>query len=183
MRLYLIGSLRNELVPELAHMLRLDGHDVFDDWYAAGPEADDYWQKYEKDRDRNFAQALNGYAAHHVFEYDRTHLDRSEGAVLLMPAGKSSHLELGYILGQGKPGWILMHGEPERFDVMYRFATEVVYTVDDLLEEINRYVAPGKNLHGHGEIEIVGRRGVSNPHSARSSEGGDRAHSYEAPTE
>jgi len=41
MKLYLIGSLRNPRVPEVAEILRWNGHLVFDDWYAAGPEADD----------------------------------------------------------------------------------------------------------------------------------------------
>ena len=47
--LYLIGSLRNPRVPELAKRLRQDnpGLEVFDDWYSAGIEADDYWKEYE----------------------------------------------------------------------------------------------------------------------------------------
>src|SRR3990172_601026 len=118
--IYLIGSLRNPEVPKLAAALRAAGHEVFDDWYAAGPEADDYWQRYEQDeRGHSYIEALAGYAASHVFEYDRKHLDRCNTGVLLMPAGKSSHLELGYMIGQGKPGFIVLPSEPERFDVMY----------------------------------------------------------------
>ena len=41
MRLYVIGSLRNPAVPQVAKRLREAGFLVFDDWYAAGPEADD----------------------------------------------------------------------------------------------------------------------------------------------
>lgn len=130
--IYLIGSLRNPAVPELAEWLREGGFDVFDDWYAAGPEADDYWQKYETARGRNVCEALHGYAANHVFEYDRYHLNRCDIAVLLMPAGKSGHLEFGYMRGQGKPGFILFDGNPERYDVMHRFATDVVMNRDDL---------------------------------------------------
>ena len=133
--IYLIGSLRNPQVPVVAEQLRNAGHEVFDDWYAAGPEADDYWQRYEVARGHNFKQALEGYAANHVYGYDKGHLDRADSGVLLMPAGKSAHLELGYLIGQGKPGYILMNAEPERFDVMYRFAT-VVFSVEELLRHI-----------------------------------------------
>src|SRR5574337_842045 len=105
---YLIGSLRNPRVPEVAAAIRAEGYDVFDDWYAAGPEADDYWQKYEQGRGHDFTLALQGYAANHVFNFDRHHLDRCDMGVLLLPAGKSGHLELGYMIGQGKPGFILM---------------------------------------------------------------------------
>ncbi len=46
--IYLIGSLRNPNIPAIANELRTLGYEVFDDWYAAGPEADDYWKSYEK---------------------------------------------------------------------------------------------------------------------------------------
>lgn len=131
--IYLIGSLRNLEVSKLANELRKSGHEVFDDWMAAGPEADDYWQKYEKDRGHDYAQALDGYAAKHVFEYDKFHLNRAAVGILVLPAGRSGHLEAGYLLGQGKPVYILLDKEPERFDVMYRFATKIVPSYQDLL--------------------------------------------------
>lgn len=132
MRIYLIGSLRNPEIPALAARMRENGHEVFDDWFAAGPEADDYWQKYEQSRGHTYAQGLAGYAANHVFEFDKHHLDRAHAGVLLLPAGKSGHLELGYLIGQGKPCYILLPKEPERWDVMYRFATGVFTEEADL---------------------------------------------------
>jgi len=136
--IYLFGSLRNPGVPLLAALLREEGYDVFDDWYAAGPRADDHWMEYEKARGHTFAQALDGFAAHHVFNYDRSHLDRCDAGAMLMPCGKSGHLEFGYMVGQGKPAWILLDKEPERFDVMYRFASGVFTASDDLIRAINR---------------------------------------------
>lgn len=136
--IYLIGSLRNAQVPEIAAKLRKAGHEVFDDWYAAGPEADDYWQKYEMAKGHNYKEGLQGYAANHVYHYDRSHLDRNDIAVLLLPAGKSGHLELGYMIGQGKQGYILFNGEmPERWDVMYLFASGVFFNVDDLIAQLD----------------------------------------------
>lgn len=136
--IYLIGSLRNEEVPKLAQAIRkATGEEVFDDWYAAGPEADDKWRDYEKSRNRSYKDALrDGLAARHVFEYDHYHLDRASAGVLLLPAGKSGHLELGYLLGQGKPGFILLDN-PDRWDVMYKFAT-VCFTQEELIENISR---------------------------------------------
>ncbi len=133
MSIYLIGSLRNPRVPEVAKLLRGHGYDVFDDWYAAGPNADDHWRDYERERGHDLVTALDGYAARHVFEYDRSHLDRCHTGVLLLPAGKSGHLELGYLIGQGKPGYIVLDGDPDRYDVMYGFADAVYRTVEDML--------------------------------------------------
>jgi hypothetical protein len=135
--IYLIGSLRNEGVPKAAAALRMEGYDVFDDWFAAGPEADDYWQKYEIARGHNYQQALDGYAARHVYAFDKFHLDRCDYGVLLLPAGKSGHLELGYMIGRGKPCFILLAGQPERYDVMYQFATKVVATTEELISAID----------------------------------------------
>ena len=135
---YLVGSLRNQKVPLVAAKLRLAGFDVFDDWYAAGPEADDKWQEYELGRGHSFLQALDGYAARHVYEYDRFHLDRCAQGVMVGPCGKSGHLELGYLIGQGKPCHILLDGKPERFDVMYRFADGVYDDLDELILHLKR---------------------------------------------
>ncbi len=134
MVIYVIGSLRNPAVPLLAAQLREAGHEAFDDWYSAGPRADDHWQDYEKSKGHSFSEALQGYAAQHVFHFDRRHLKRADVVVLAMPAGKSGHLEFGYAMGLGKLGYILMDKEPDRFDVMYAFATQVVNSATELIQ-------------------------------------------------
>lgn len=134
--IYLIGSLRNPEIPNVASQLRAAKFEVFDDWFAAGPEADDYWQKYEKGRGHTYQQALDGWAANNTFAFDRRHLDRCDAAVLVLPAGKSGHLELGYVIGSGKPGFILLDKEPDRFDVMYRFARKVCVGVPELISSL-----------------------------------------------
>jgi hypothetical protein len=138
MKVYIIGSLRNEAVPKIAARLREHGYEVFDDWYAAGPEADDYWQKYETDRGHTYEEALRGYAAQHVFKFDKHHLDTSDAVVLALPAGKSGHLELGYAIGKGKRGFIMLDPAMPvaRFDVMYAFAEAVVSDVEELDEKL-----------------------------------------------
>ena len=137
--IYVIGSLRNPDIPVFASNLREHGYDVFDDWYAAGPHADDHWKDYEQARGRCYVEALDGRAATQVFRYDKSNLDRCSAAVLVLPAGKSGHMELGYFLGTGKPAYILLPpGMDDRWDVMYRFATKVVRSVDELDHELRR---------------------------------------------
>lgn len=124
--LYLVGSLRNPRIPELAKRLRVEMPDVevFDDWYAAGPEADDYWKKYEQERGRSYEEALEGYAARHVFDFDRYHLDRASHVLLVLPAGKSGHMEVMYgKYGAGAEAAILLDQQDVRWDVMYQFVT------------------------------------------------------------
>ena len=134
--IYLIGSLRSPRVPQVAAKLRRAGFEVFDDWHAAGAQADQKWREYEKARGHSYVEALNGYAATHVFEYDMFHLDRADVAVLVMPAGKSGHLEFGWAVGRGKRGYILFDKEPKRFDVMTKMATGRCTSFDQLLRRL-----------------------------------------------
>lgn len=136
MRIYLIGSLRNSRIPAIARELREVGLFVFDDWYSAGPEADDHWQKYEQSKGHSYRDALLGEAARHVFEFDRDHILTSDAVVLVTPAGKSGHMELGWALGQGKKGYVLLDAPVDRWDVMYRFATGVCPSVTSLIRTI-----------------------------------------------
>jgi hypothetical protein len=136
--IYLIGSLRNPSVPVIAAHLRSVGFEVFDDWYAAGPTADDCWRDYEVARGHSYKEALQGYAATHIFDFDMFHLNRCDIGVLVMPTGKSGHLELGYLVGRGKPCYVLFDKTPERYDVMYQFAQAVFFDVNDLSNELKK---------------------------------------------
>lgn len=138
MQIYLIGSLRNLEIPNVAKRLRNYGFDVFDDWWSASPDADDWWQEHERGKGKTYAEALAGPHAECVFDFDFKHISRSDIGVLVLPAGKSGHLELGYMIGTGKPGYILFDQEPERYDVMYKFAKGVFFNVDELGQHLER---------------------------------------------
>jgi hypothetical protein len=61
-------------------------------------------------------QQTTGHAAGHAFTFDNSLLDRCGAAVLALPGGKSAHLELGYMIGSGKKGFVPFDKEPERWD-------------------------------------------------------------------
>jgi hypothetical protein len=136
-KVYVIGSLRNPEIPKWAACIRNNGYEVFDDWFAAGPTADDAWKEYEQARGRNYRDAMKGYAARHVFEFDKKHIDGADIGVLILPAGKSGHAELGYMKGQGKKCIIVLNSEDERWDIMYNFFDHLVYDDKELLEALN----------------------------------------------
>ena len=136
MIVYCVGSLKNPLIPDVANQLRQAGHDAFDDWWSSSEDCDDWWQAHEQKRGRTYKEAIYGYHARHVFDFDKWHLDRAEAGVLIMPAGRSGHAEFGYLAGQGKPVFILFQEEPTRFEVMHLFATAICFSVDELLVEL-----------------------------------------------
>ena len=136
--IYLIGSLRNPNIPNIANELRSYGWEIFADWFAASENADDSWRDYEKGRGLTYPEALQSYAAKHVFAFDKFHLDRCDMAILVMPAGRSGHLEIGYMAGQGKPTFALFDEEPERWDVMLQFLDGIYFNIPDLIDGIKK---------------------------------------------
>jgi hypothetical protein len=138
---YVVGSLRNPEIPAVSEALRKVGFDVYDDWWSASEDADDWLHEYYRNRGFTHKQILSSYASKHIFELDLKHLNRADIGVLVMPAGRSGHLELGYLIGQGKPSYVLFAGEPkDRYDQMHQFASlsggDVVYSIGELLISI-----------------------------------------------
>jgi nucleoside 2-deoxyribosyltransferase len=131
---YLAGSLRNPRIPEFANQIVAEGYEVFADWFNPGPAADDYHRDYARARGWSYRQFLEGPAAKNIFDFDKYHMSRCDALVLLMPAGKSAHLELGYTLGQGKPGYIVFEEEPERYEIMVQFATQIFFSRQEFLD-------------------------------------------------
>lgn len=142
--IYLIGSLRNYEIPKIAEALRDENTEIFDNWISAGEAADDAWRDYERGRGHTYEQALKNHSARHVYSFDYFHLNRCHAAILALPAGKSGHLEAGFMAGQGKPVFLLLDGEaePERLDVMTQFLSGVCDTVDALRERIHNFAWP-----------------------------------------
>ena len=138
--IYLIGALKNWSIVALTNELEALGFEVFSEWLCAGPDADTWLLNYAKERGWSYKDALYSYAARQIFEFDKKHIDRSDLVIMVMPCGKSGHMELCYARGCGKPGYILFEDEPARMDVMYQFATNVFFTKVDLIHELRRYL-------------------------------------------
>jgi len=136
---YLISSLKNNKQVHCVHKtLEELGYEVFSDWLSAGPDADDYLRDYYRERGFNYRQIMKSYSAQQIFKYDKYHLDRCDCAIMVMPAGKSGHLELGTVIGSGKPGYILFDSEPERVDIMHGFATGIFLSMEEMIDHFKR---------------------------------------------
>lgn len=134
---YVVGSLQNPQIPVIAQALRDAGFDAFDEWFASAPDGDTQWQTYAKHRGWSYKQALHSAFVQTAFWFDFKHLQEAEIVVLVMPCGRSGHLELGWALGSGKEGYILFpDGEPDRYDLMANMATDVFFSVEELVKAL-----------------------------------------------
>ena len=162
-KLYIIGSLRNEYIPELDKAIRKEcpNIDPFCEWYGAGKTADDSFKEYHKGIGRTYREALRSASGRHIFNFDKYHLDNSDGAILVFPAGKSCHLEAGYMVGTGKPVYALFpEGEPDdRFELMMQFLTEIFYSERELLDYLNKPTEinqPGQSPNFYSNCAVSG---------------------------
>ena len=138
MKIYLIGTFKNERIEPLAVKLRELGFEVFDDWKASHPDSDQTLWAYYKRRGFTYKQALNSLAAQVGFQFDMQHLEECDAGVLVMDAGRSAHLEAGLLKGWGKPIYVLLDKNPERLDLMTAMLTDIFETDDELIEELKK---------------------------------------------
>lgn len=154
MVVYIIGSLRNPEVLTIANKVQEAGHEAFADWYGAGPEADDKWKEYNEARGRSYLDALASRGARAIFNFDKENIERADAVLLVAPAGKSGHLELGYALGKGKKGYYLLDN-PDRWDVMLQFCTLVTDKLEDIITNLNKYTIC-KDVTNHSYPGVIG---------------------------
>lgn len=138
--IYLVGSLRNENVPIISNKLRKalgENVEIFNSWYHASPDADEFNLKCCKDRGLNYKETLLDWGSQNSFNFDKFHLNRADIVVGLMKIGRSGHLELGYACGIGKKTYMLFpDGEPETCDIMYNFLNDIFFDIDKLIEQL-----------------------------------------------
>lgn len=143
-KIYLASSWRNKMQPLALSMLRGHGHDVYDFRNPAPGNSGFAWSDIDKEwltwSPETFAVALTHSTAEEGYGLDKAALDWSDTGILLLPCGKSAHLEAGYLIGQKKPVLIVLN--PERFEpeLMYKLAgvDGIVAGLHEMIRGLNR---------------------------------------------
>jgi len=140
-RIYLASSWRNELQPEYVQLLRKWGHQVYDFRNPPnGPggfhwsELDENWSLWSPSQYRD--HLLNDARAAQGFTQDLRGMAWSDTCVLLMPCGKSAHLELGLCAGQGKHTVVHIPNYEFEPELMYLLADDITSDQDKLRETL-----------------------------------------------
>ena len=94
-------------------------------------EIDDSWQRWTP---RQYREALDHSIACHGFQNDMDALRACARLLLVLPCGRSAHLELGYAIGAGKETIIYMpESEDNEPELMYKAATHLCVTMGEVL--------------------------------------------------
>lgn len=125
-RVYVASSWRCPRQQEVVAALRAQGHDVFD--FREHPVPCPPWGEMGYGptwtADESLA-ALSDPRANVVYSRDMTALVEADTTVLVMPCGRSAHLELGFARGAGQRTAVLLADgfEPEIMQMMADFIT------------------------------------------------------------
>ena len=136
-KIYVASSWRNTHQPEVVKRLRMVGHEVYDFKAPARgvrgfawSEIDPNWQQWTADAYRaalNHPLAVNGYA------HDIGAMQWADTCVLVLPCGRSAHLELGWMAGAGKATVVLTR-DGEEPELMAKMATKICTSLDEVCE-------------------------------------------------
>lgn len=137
-RIYLASSWRNTYYPDTLRLLRSQSYEVHDFRDPAGyftwAAIDPAWEVWTPDE---YAAALGDPLADVGYNRDRGGMEWADTCVLLLPCGRSAHLEAGFMAGQGKRV-IAYLPEPIEAELMYRLLGEVVTTPGRLLHALEK---------------------------------------------
>lgn len=125
MKIYVASSWRCEQYPAVVRALRDDEHEVYD--FRNPPGGTGFsWQQVDAENAKTipaYFAAIDTDIAKAGFASDKKHLDDCDALVLVLPSGRSAHLEAGYAAGQGKRVYVLLHED--------RFEPELMYLLCD----------------------------------------------------
>lgn len=149
-KVYVASSWRNARYPEVLKAIREDGYDAYDfrnpapgDHGFSWSEIDPNWRGWTT---QQYVEALKHPAAKRGFRNDMRGLDNCEFCVLVMPCGRSAHLEAGYAQGAGKPVFALWE-EGLEAELMHKMLTGGIHaTVESMLEAMNKLREEWKEL-------------------------------------
>ena len=133
---YVASSWRNHMQPAIVHVLRAAGIDCYD-FRNPAPGVDGFaWSEIDPDwrswTAEQYVKALDDPIAIEGFRRDFEAMHRADAFVLVLPCGRSAHLELGWAVGAGKRTAILTH-DGEEPELMAKMVDHIATTVAELL--------------------------------------------------
>jgi len=135
-KIYVASSWRCEYQPSVVMLLRAAGHEVYDFRNPAEgnhgfhwSEIDKAWEKWDR---KTYRDALRDPVAEEGFTLDYDAMKWADTCVLVLPCGRSAHLEAGYFVGARKGLHILITDKCEP-ELMYKMATSICLSVDEIL--------------------------------------------------
>jgi hypothetical protein len=113
-------------VYDFRNAISTDGKNKSFDWY----QIDKKWENWKTQE--YLKQLYSNRYCFNAFGSDMKGMQNSDICLLILPCGRNSHIEAGYMKGLGKTLWIYM---PERVEpeLTYRIADDIFTDIYDIL--------------------------------------------------
>jgi hypothetical protein len=163
LRVYVASSWRNQIQPAVVELVRVLGHEVYD-FRNPAPGNDGFrWTDADPDfvtggPDFYIGHIESNRVARRGFELDKAALDWCNVCVMVLPCGRSAHLEAGYACGQGKTVLFLLSASDWEPELMYLLGSGFCRTLEDLTVAL-------RHLAHHGRYNYT-VRGFGTPDTA-----------------
>jgi hypothetical protein len=123
-KIYVATSWRNELQPRVVAALRREGHEVYDFRNPAEGHGGFHWSEIDRDwKNWSLQKYVVEIERHPIaaagFKLDKDGLNWCDTCVLVLPCGRSAHLEAGYACGQGKDVIFMLNEDRFEPELMY----------------------------------------------------------------
>ncbi len=135
-RIYVASSWRNAYQPNVVEQLRNNDHLVYDFRNPPGKagfqwkDIEEGWQSWDMQRYRQLLQTTPDAAYGFLADYKA--MQWADTCVLVLPCGRSAHLEAGYFNGANKR-LIIYIPEPIEPDLMYLMAQHICLSMNEVL--------------------------------------------------
>lgn len=141
MKIYVASSWKNTFYPGVVFALRDRGHEVWD-WRNPPTGGNGFsWKEADGDGGEINTPDLNRLLQHPAaqtgFRSDLQGMHWAVAAILLLPSGRSAHMEAGWLQGSGKPVYVL-RPMPEGPDLMHLLFRGIWETLPDLCAVMER---------------------------------------------
>ena len=138
MNIYVASSWRNKKHPEIVKLLEDLGYSVYD--YRNPPNKTGFtWAQvlpnWMNATPQEFRDMLDNPLTEAAFNSDFNELDAADLCVLLLPCGRSAHLEAGYAVGCGR-NLIILQEESCEPELMYKMANYLCIDREELVEAV-----------------------------------------------
>ena len=138
-RVYVASSWRNQYQPSVVIDLEHAGHRVYDFRNPPGKagfqwkDVEEGWMQWDLQRYRELLQTHPDAARGFLADYRA--MQWAEVCVLVLPCGRSAHLEAGYFNGTNKR-LIIFIPEAIEPDLMYLMANHICLSMTEVLEAL-----------------------------------------------
>lgn len=141
MKVYVASSWRTTIQPDVVAALRRAGHAVYDFRNPAPGNTGFGWKQVGSGLDMTDGKAFRDKVLAHpvaqsAFALDMGALRDADATVLVLPCGRSAHLELGYATGAGQRTIVLLDTPMSEPELMYLMNTRICTSLDEVIEAL-----------------------------------------------